>query len=144
MSRSVSTFAVAIILFVVFLATFSSAAPADVARGELGVQRRHNHVKDTPSQVDNTTDSTTSTDTTVTDDTNSGSSSGTYTGQVRRFDDRRSIIGILIALLFIRAVMLQATYFTPGLGACGEYNTASDSIVALASANYAQSYCDKV
>ena len=54
MSRRVSSFAGTITLFVAFLAAFASASPADVPRGDLGVERRNNEVEGVPSQPDTT------------------------------------------------------------------------------------------
>jgi len=42
-----------------------------------------------------------------------------------------------------QAVTGDATFFSPGLGACGQTNTASDSIVALSKDFFSTSLCGK-
>ena len=130
MSRRVSSFAGTITLFVAFLAVFASASPANIPRGELGVERRNNEVEGVPSQSD-TTDTT-------------GAFSATHTGQVECFGDQCSIVRILTPF-FICIVVWQATYYDVGLGACGQTNKNSDYIVALSKDDFNnKATCGKV
>ena len=157
MSRSLSAAAVVIFLLIGFLATLTSGAPTNLARGEPDIARRHGHVNSTSStdstnsttstdstdttNSTNTTDSTDSTNSTVTDDSvnNANALSTTTNGEVRQFSDpRRSIVSL-------QHPCAQATWYTPGLGACGQTNTESDFIVALNAGDWAGgSHCGQV
>ncbi|KAI1212591.1 barwin-like endoglucanase [Annulohypoxylon truncatum] len=49
---------------------------------------------------------------------------------------RSTVLAVALAATQGLAYSGDMTYYTPGLGACGKYNTESDHIVALAPAQY--------
>lgn len=129
MSRSASTFTVAVLFFFTFFAIFASAAPTNITCDEPDVKSRPDTVDDVPPvpsalpKVDNSTDTT---NTTVVDDgssdeygvvnlesVNTLATSATYSGTVRHFSDRRPVDLMLMTPLFIRFDMCRLPGSTP-------------------------------
>ncbi|KAF9782396.1 RlpA-like double-psi beta-barrel-protein domain-containing protein-containing protein [Thelephora terrestris] len=92
---------------------------ANFARGEADIARRHDHVHSPDSTTTSTNTTDISTDTTNSDSTDSTDSTDNYNA----FSNSGTMSG-------------QATWFAPGLGACGGYNTGSDLIVAMSAADW--------
>jgi hypothetical protein len=101
MSHFASTVTVAYFLFFALLATFISAAPADVPR-ELNLVRRHGDLNSTTytdtTNTTNTTVTNSPTNSTEVDDNTSNvtgsvsTSSSTMSGRVNQFGDCRSVV----------------------------------------------------
>lgn len=129
MSRSSSSFTLAVFLFLAFFTIFTSAAPV---RGHYG--RQSEPASPAPSSSPSDSTGGNSNDNTSSGGSTSTTSGATYSGTVRPIHTWRFMH--MSWHVLNTPLCPQATWFDVGLGACGKTNVNTDFIVALPTPDY--------